>query len=61
MRATDGGGLDEVASDGVSPGTPGQRERSVFHLRDTHTTRRTYSCMEVGAERMVIKQGNSRA
>lgn len=40
VRATDGGGLDEVASDGVSPGAPRQRERSVFHLRDTHTTRR---------------------
>lgn len=44
VRATDGRGLDEVASDGLRLGAPGERERRVFHLRDAHTPRRTNIC-----------------
>lgn len=46
VRATNGRGLDQVASDGLGLGAPGQRERRVFHLRDAHAARRTYICIE---------------
>lgn len=46
VRASDGRGLDQVVSDGLSLGAPGQCERRVFHLRDAHTARRTQICIE---------------
>ena len=44
--ASDGFSLDQEASDGLHLGAPGQCERSVLHIRDTHAPRRTYICIE---------------
>lgn len=41
-----GRGGDEITSDRFYLGAPGECERSVLNVRDTHTSRRTYICID---------------
>ena len=54
-------GLDEVTSDGFRWfGAPGQSERCILPIRDTHAPRRTYVCIEEkGKQKLNRAVGNN--